>query len=278
MDNVERIGAAMDAHVRALLEIASSHTPRGGQRFPQEVIDVLSAEVPVRWWLLWPHVATLQQHDPGLSCLDFGCGAMLHRDMIRESGYEYVGLDYEGSTDPARMARLGTSLEGEAVQYDGVTIPFADGQFSTVWSWSSLEHCNDVERSLSEISRVLKPGGLFVGSVPHLGPYHALSTVNFTPYGFFLLCRRNGLEPLKILPSADGVTFMIKSLATTLGLVDKPFELDQRLRDSPFIEPLLDMVRARGWREPRVLALHAGYCAEFGFIARKRGPLPDPTA
>jgi len=50
---------------------------------------------------------------------------------------------------------------------EGAQIPFADGSFSSVTSTSVLEHISDVDPVLAEVSRILKPGGLFVFCVPN---------------------------------------------------------------------------------------------------------------
>lgn len=49
----------------------------------------------------------------------------------------------------------------------GGKIPFRDGSFITVTSTSVLEHIPDLEPVLSEVARVLRPGGRFVFCVPN---------------------------------------------------------------------------------------------------------------
>ena len=51
--------------------------------------------------------------------------------------------------------------------YDGTTLPFPDEWFDTALSFQVLEHVADEHRALSEISRVLRPGGDFVLTVPN---------------------------------------------------------------------------------------------------------------
>ena len=45
-------------------------------------------------------------------------------------------------------------------------LPFATGTFDVVYSRHSLEHSSDLGSSLSEIRRVLRPGGTFIFCVP----------------------------------------------------------------------------------------------------------------
>ena len=51
---------------------------------------------------------------------------------------------------------------------EGAEVPYEDSKFSTVISTSVLEHILNVEAVLLEVSRVIKPGGLFV----FCGPNH----------------------------------------------------------------------------------------------------------
>jgi len=67
----------------------------------------------------------------------------------------------------------------EIVGYDstdvigvGEMLPFIDNSFDAVISLSVLEHVKDPFRCAREISRVLKPGGQLICSVPFLQPYH----------------------------------------------------------------------------------------------------------
>lgn len=111
--------------------------------------------------------------------LDLGCG-----DGITDLGIalrwrpaELIGIDpfrgYERL--PAIMAEhgLGTDLPGNLrfEPQDANQLSFPDNHFDVVVSWGSLEHiAGGYDRALSEVRRVLKPGGLFF---VHPGLYYA---------------------------------------------------------------------------------------------------------
>lgn len=265
---IELIRTATSNFSQQLSAIFDQHQPRGGQPFKPEVSAVLSSEIEVNPRSMLELATALCPPSVGAKALDFGCGACNHKEAIANSGYAYTGVDYDASIDPSRIERLATAHESRVIQYDGLTLPFSDNEFDLVWAWSSIEHCVYPEKSFQEIGRVLKPNGLFVGSLPHNMPYHAESAINFTPYGFYLSAKRAGLKAIKIIPNLDGMTFFLKNLTLALGIGDAT-TVDRVLREKPLINPFLKRFSDLGHVERIPLELHAELCAEFGFIAVK---------
>jgi ubiquinone/menaquinone biosynthesis C-methylase UbiE len=73
-----------------------------------------------------------------------------------------VGIDI--SDEMIKLARE-TSLEFSNVAYQITSaekLPFPDGEFTHAFSMESLYYYADMAGALSEIKRVIKPGGLFV--------------------------------------------------------------------------------------------------------------------
>lgn len=90
-------------------------------------------------------------------CLDLGCGTGLFFDSLAASGRTVVGLDR--SADQLRFAR---ARSRRIVQADAAALPFGDGSFPTVVSlWISTD-VDDFSAVVSEVARVLTPGGLFL--------------------------------------------------------------------------------------------------------------------
>jgi SAM-dependent methyltransferase len=52
-------------------------------------------------------------------------------------------------------------IDGAFLQADGRSLPFSDDSFDYVYSWGVLHHSPDLEASLSEVLRCLKPGHRF---------------------------------------------------------------------------------------------------------------------
>jgi ubiquinone/menaquinone biosynthesis C-methylase UbiE len=57
-------------------------------------------------------------------------------------------------------------------------LPFKDSYFDVVTATEVMEHVNDEKVFLKEISRILKPGGTLILTVPHAGPFRWLDPFN----------------------------------------------------------------------------------------------------
>ncbi|MEK7633731.1 MAG: class I SAM-dependent methyltransferase [Patescibacteria group bacterium] len=95
--------------------------------------------------------------------LDFGCGDGFFAEQVFHKSKINVGLDLF-SNDRIKEA-VSNKIYKTVKIYDGVTIPYSNNYFNTVVSNCVLEHIPDINQSLKEIYRVLKPGGYFLTSV-----------------------------------------------------------------------------------------------------------------
>jgi 2-polyprenyl-3-methyl-5-hydroxy-6-metoxy-1,4-benzoquinol methylase len=91
-----------------------------------------------------------------------GYGAIANHYHLR--GYDVTGLDVDRNLVEAASKRY---PDAKFILYDGKTFPFEDALFDTVILNDVLEHISyeDMEVVLSEIKRVLLPGGMIYISV-----------------------------------------------------------------------------------------------------------------
>ena len=74
---------------------------------------------------------------------------------------------------------------------DVCDMPFPDNNFDSVFLMEVLEHVHSPHKAISEIYRVLKPGGILVFSVPFIFPIHdrPYDYFRYTKYGIEMLLR-----------------------------------------------------------------------------------------
>lgn len=92
------------------------------------------------------------------SILDYGCGVGAWLGVLAHTfpDARLHGVDIsEVAIGKARKKYPDYRLEC----FDGTTTPFADEQFDLVFSYHVLEHVDDVENSIQDIARVIRPGG-----------------------------------------------------------------------------------------------------------------------
>jgi SAM-dependent methyltransferase len=99
----------------------------------------------------------------GRRVLDLGCryGALTRAYV---EGNEVVGVDVDRAA-LEEAAKLGI----ETVWADAdEPLPFPDASFDVAVAGELLEHVRFPDRLVAEVRRVLRPGGLFAGSVPNV--------------------------------------------------------------------------------------------------------------
>lgn len=94
--------------------------------------------------------------------LDVGCGSKPYLSMFAVASY--IGLDI----DTADSRRRGIADQF----YDGGKFPFQDASFDSVLCNQVLEHVFNPTEFLGEISRVIKPGGKLLLTVPFVWDEH----------------------------------------------------------------------------------------------------------
>ena len=100
--------------------------------------------------------------------LDLGCGIGRHALLFARLGFEVSAVDLA----EAGLAEVRRNAEAEGLEIDArvaamTELPFADDEFDYVLSFNVLYHGDPavVRRAIAEIRRVLKPGGIFQGTM-----------------------------------------------------------------------------------------------------------------
>lgn len=117
-------------------------------------------------WLLRGNAATAEWVEARARgrILDVGCADRWISSRL-PAGTEYLSLDYP-------MTGVGLYKAMPDVFGDASRLPFADASMDTVLLLEVLEHLRHPAQALSEIARVLRPGGILLLTLPFLYPVH----------------------------------------------------------------------------------------------------------
>jgi 2-polyprenyl-3-methyl-5-hydroxy-6-metoxy-1,4-benzoquinol methylase len=110
----------------------------------------------------------LAEHvDPGERVLDVGCGEGSFAAELARRGAAVVGVDV--AEEPLRRAReRHPELDLRLIDGEGAW-QLPDASFDVVWAGEVIEHVADTASWLSELRRVLRPGGRLLLSTPAHG-------------------------------------------------------------------------------------------------------------
>jgi SAM-dependent methyltransferase len=121
--------------------------------------------------------------------LDIGCGNKPYSSLFKVDLYIGLDIDSENSRKRAKADKF----------YDGSVFPFADRSFDSALCNQVLEHVFNPEEFISEIARVLKPGGKLLLTVPFVWDEHEqpYDYARYTSYGLQSLLEKHGLRILE---------------------------------------------------------------------------------
>ena len=140
--------------------------------------------------------------------LDLGCGFGRHAYEAARRGAHVIALD-AGEDEVNGVAGTFAAMveQGElspdttkvgVVQGDALHLPFADGTFDRVLCSEVLEHIPNDLGAMTELARVLRPGGTMAITIPRFGPElinWALSDeYHMVPGGHVRIYRRSVIE------------------------------------------------------------------------------------
>lgn len=103
----------------------------------------------------------------GQAVLDVGCGEGWFSEALREAGADPIAVDVAAEA-LRRAERRVPGLATRLWAHDEA-LPLDDNAVDLVWAGEVIEHVADVAPWLSELRRVLRPGGTLLLTTPHVG-------------------------------------------------------------------------------------------------------------
>ena len=184
--------------------------------------------------------------------LDFGCGKKPYQMLFNV--YGYVGLE---------IWRDGQAGSGKTVDvfYDGKTLPFLNDSFDSIFTSEVFEHIFNVDHVLSEIHRVMKPGGYILITLPFVWEEHEApwDFARYTSYAISHILNQSGFDIVVIDKSSNYIeTSFQLFIAYIIKLVSMLNPAIRVLFNCVFVAPLtvLGVIVARCLPENRDLYLN----------------------
>lgn len=142
---------------------AGHYRTRDNESFFERAFDLITAELAP---------------PAGATFLDAGCGSCAHTVRLARRGFRVRAVDFSESALEMARAHLKESGLDERItlqREDLTRLSFPDASFDYALCWGVLMHVPDVGRAVSELSRVLKPGGRLVISEGNMNSLEASS-------------------------------------------------------------------------------------------------------
>jgi len=106
--------------------------------------------------------------------LEIGCGIGVDSIQLAKCGFDVTAIDL--TENALAIAKDYAALRNVAIDFrlgNAENLEFEDSSFDVVYSFGVLHHTPDIESSVAEVHRVLKPGGK-----AYIMLYHKYSIVN----------------------------------------------------------------------------------------------------
>lgn len=245
---------------------SSNEAPGADRRFPRrDDPDYLGSAALSR--AVRAAIATQLEGRAGLDIVDVGCGEKPFRPFFAGHASSYLGTDVFSSPSVDRVC------PAEALDVD-------DACADVVLCLSVLEHVNSPQRSVAELSRILRPGGVVFASTHGAFPWHPYPQDHWrwTQTGLPILFEHSGnFESIEISATRgtfSGMFFLLAHYAYGWASKTRP---RQALRGG--ITTALNL--AGEWIDTRTPGLHdlqrpVTAIPEFFIVARK-APAAEPS-
>ncbi|MBK7129831.1 MAG: class I SAM-dependent methyltransferase [Crocinitomicaceae bacterium] len=144
----------------------------------------------------------------GKKVVDIGCGYGRNKALVEAVGGKWTGVEpFEGGA--------------HTVIGDAENLPFESNTFDVAIMDAVLEHIPDVSKAFSEVARVLKPDGVFVGYSAFMECFHEISYSHLSFKALEHYAKINGMKLEKIAGgSAFGIDYHMNIIISPI-----PFRL-----------------------------------------------------
>ena len=105
------------------------------------------------------------------SALEVGYGAGAVLSALAPNVKELHGIDLDAEPVAVTKSLAERGIAADLRKGDVTELPYQDGTFELVVCFSVFEHLHRYDRALTEVRRVLRPGGTFLLGMPMVSPW-----------------------------------------------------------------------------------------------------------
>ena len=177
---------------------------------------------------LYKNVLAIASSIKGGRILDVGCGLKPYRNIFQVD--QYVGIDVKISGHDHTSSNIDA-------YFDGLRLPFAAAKFDYVLATEVLEHVFEPSELLAEVSRVLKPDGLVILTIPFCWNEHEqpFDYARYSGFGISYLLEKNGFSDVDIRKSSTFIETIFQLMSAYLFLCLFPKNKYVRVLLTPII-------------------------------------------
>ena len=137
---------------------------------------------------LWNAIGDYSHYMRG-ELLDVGCGSKPYANLFDVT--KYIGLDIDN--EHCRKSGIADDY------YNGLILPYKDESFDSILCNQVLEHVFFADNFLAELSRVIRPDGILLLTVPFIWDEHEQPNdfARYTTFGLRALLERNGFKVIE---------------------------------------------------------------------------------
>lgn len=186
--------------------------------------------------------------------LDIGCATGTFLSIAKKEDWECYGVEISDYAASIAREKVGVDIFNGSLR----KASFPDGFFDVVTMWDTIEHLSEPLEELSEVWRVLKPGGIFLINTPNeesfmrmvarflykvssgfiRSPinslYHCYHLYYFTTATMSLLFRKSGFNIIaqrkKVIPITRGRgSKFVKVIVRCLSLLERVLHAEYEL-------------------------------------------------